>query len=335
MRADNGQVVELRGLIQDITERKQSEAALRDQEEFFRLIAENIDGFIAVLDTQGRRIYNSPSYARLLGDQPLVGTNSFENVHPDDYLRVKQAFNEAVASGVGQPLEYRFLMPDGAIRQMESRGCVIRDEEGRSKRVVIVSNDVTNRHEADQKIHHLAYHDALTQLPNRQTLNDRLQQAMSTSNRNGRYGALMFLDLDDFKSVNDRHGHSAGDQLLIQAAARLTGCVREMDTVARFSGDEFIVLLGELDRDHAPSVTLAERVAEKVRDAISAPFVLATKAADGSLAPIEHQCTASIGVALFRNHEHTEEEILKLADQAMYRAKENGRDKIYFYGHEC
>lgn len=316
--------------ITDISARKRAEDAVREQKEFFRLIAENIDGFVAVLDHEGRRIYNSPSYAELFGGRDPTGTLSFAEVHPDDRERVEQAFRETVATGVGQHLEYRFVRADGRVRLMESHGGVVLDGEGRVKYVVVVTHDVTERQEADEKIHHLAFHDPLTQLPNRLTLSDRLQHAMAASKRSGRYGALLFLDLDHFKPVNDAHGHVAGDLLLIQAAERIVRCVREMDTVARFGGDEFVVMLGELDVDYAPSLAQAELVAEKIRAAIAEPYRLDIKASDGSWQRIEHHCTASIGVTLFLDHERSEEEVLKLADIAMYRAKEAGRDRVSY-----
>ncbi|UCV04278.1 bifunctional diguanylate cyclase/phosphodiesterase [Dechloromonas denitrificans] len=318
------------GEFHDISGRKQVEDALREQKEFFRLIAESIEGFIAVLDPNGRRVYNSPSYAQLLGERNLSGTTSFLDVYPADRERVVQAFRESVVSGVGQHLEYRFMRPDGSIRLMESHGGVIRDEQGAVKYVVVVTHDVTERKAAEEKIHHLAFYDALTQLPNRRMLNDRLQQAMATSRRSGRYGALMFLDLDDFKPVNDIHGHCVGDCLLVQAAERISRCVREIDTVARFGGDEFVVMLGELNVDLGPSMLEAGMVADKIRLAIGEPFVLEVRAKDGSLSSVELHCTASIGVAMFLNHEFTEEEVLKLADIAMYRAKDAGRDCIRF-----
>jgi len=316
----------------DISARKQAEKRLREQEHLFRVIAERLDGFVAVLDADGRRIYNSPSYERLLGRRDSIGSNSFLEIHPDDRARVAQVFAETLASGIGQLLEYRFVLPDGSIRVMESRGGVAWDDTGQTRYVVVVSNDVTERKEAEHKIHRLAFYDSLTKLPNRLTLNDRLQQAMAASKRSGQYGALMFLDLDNFKPLNDAHGHIAGDQLLIQAGQRLTAGVREIDTVARFGGDEFVVVIGELNVDLAQSLTDAGLIAEKIRAAIAQPYVLEKVANDKPAECITHHCTASIGVILFLNHDQSEEEVLKLADIAMYRAKERGRDGIYFYG---
>lgn len=331
VRRDHDKIVLLVAMT-DISAKQQAENLMHEQDELFRLIAERLDGYIAVLDTKGRRVYNSPSYQSLLGKRDIAGTDSFMEVHPDDREQVTQAFSETVASGIGQHLEYRFMLPDGSIRVMESRGGVARDNAGQIKYVVVVSHDITQRKLNEQKIHHLAFYDALTQLPNRLTLHDRLQQAMSASKRSGQYGALMFLDLDHFKPLNDAHGHKMGDQLLIQAAQRITDCVREIDTVARFGGDEFVVVLGELDVDLEKSVSDTQIIAEKIRAAIAEPYHLASMTSNKAMPIITHHCTASIGVILFMNHDQNEEEVLKLADIAMYRAKEAGRDTIHFYG---
>jgi diguanylate cyclase (GGDEF)-like protein len=183
----------------------------------------------------------------------------------------------------------------------------------------------------EAKIHHLAFHDTLTQLPNRLTLSDRLRQTMASSKRSGSYAALIFLDLDNFKPLNDTHGHEAGDLLLIEVANLLKTCVREMDTVARFGGDEFVVLLGALDADKAESMSQARRVAEKIRLILAEPYLLTIRQEASADETIEHRCTASIGVALFLDHEASEDDILKWADAAMYRAKEAGRNLIRFY----
>ncbi|SBT06525.1 putative Diguanylate cyclase [Candidatus Accumulibacter aalborgensis] len=313
----------------------QQEAALREQKEFFRLIAENLDGFVAVLDSEGRRLYNSPSYARLLGKRNISGTSSFADIHPDDRERVMGAFRQAVATGIGQRLEFRFVMADGRIRLLESRSGVIRDDAGRTKRVVVVSHDVTERKQAEDKIHHLAFHDALTRLPNRLTLDDRLRQAMVASKRSGCYGALMFIDLDNFKPLNDTHGHEFGDLLLIEVAGRLKSCIRETDTVARFGGDEFVVVLSDLQADEAESTAQVRTVAEKIRATLSQSYRL-TITRDGKPdTSVEHQCTASIGVTLFISHGASPDTLLKWADAAMYQAKEEGRNRICFNQSQC
>lgn len=182
------------------------------------------------------------------------------------------------------------------------------------------------------EIRQLAFYDKLTGLPNRRLLNDRLNQAMSASKRSNTYGALMFLDLDNFKSLNDTHGHAVGDLLLIETAHRLEGCVRKIDTVARFGGDEFVVMLAELNENKAVATSQAAIVAEKIRVSLSELYVLKTMHDEKSEETVRHHCTASIGVVLFIKHESSQDDIVKWADAAMYEAKKAGRNQFRFHG---
>jgi diguanylate cyclase (GGDEF)-like protein len=161
-------------------------------------------------------------------------------------------------------------------------------------------------------------------------LTDRLGQAMAANHRYGIYGAIMFMDLDKFKSLNDTHGHVAGDLLLVEVGRRISSCVREMDTVARFGGDEFVVMLSELDADKTVSSDEAIRVAEKIRACLSETYILKFQPDEGSEICIEHNCSSSIGVVVFNGHESSQEAILKRADEAMYLAKEEGRNLVRF-----
>jgi diguanylate cyclase (GGDEF)-like protein/PAS domain S-box-containing protein len=316
----------------DISDRKRAEEDLREQKEFFHLIAESIDDFIVVLDLEGRRLYSSPSYMKFFGgEKDLYGTDSFALIHPQDRERVKQVFRETVQTGIGQRLNYRALIADGSIREMESRGSVIRDGEGRVARVVVVSHDVTERKQMEEVLHQLAFYDPLTSLPNRRLLNDRLGRAMAANRRSGCYGALLFLDMDNFKPLNDVHGHEVGDLLLIEAADRLKSCVREIDTVARFGGDEFVVMLSDLHADVSVSTAQTETVAEKIRIRLAAPYLLNIPREEKAATTVEHHCTVSIGVALFLNHEGNPDDLLKWSDLAMYQAKNAGRNKVRFY----
>lgn len=183
----------------------------------------------------------------------------------------------------------------------------------------------------EDQIRNFAFHDTLTQLANRRLFNEHLGKAMAASKRSGRYGAVMFLDLDNFKPLNDLHGHEMGDLLLIEVSRRLIACVREADTVARFGGDEFVVLLSELGADKDQSTAQAGRVAEKIHVKLSEPYFLAGLPEGCMQTTVEHHCSASIGVVLFFNHEASQEVILKRADMAMYLAKEAGRNLIRFY----
>ncbi len=196
-------------------------------------------------------------------------------------------------------------------------------------------SDISQIKAHESELNHIAHYDALTGIPNRLLLTDRLGQSMTASKRSMRFGAVIFLDLDNFKALNDTHGHEMGDLLLIEAARRITDCVREMDTVARLGGDEFVVILSELDVDRALSVAQAGRVAEKIRSTLAEPYLLMRKRDDGSETRVKHHCTSSIGVDLFINHEASPEDILKRADMAMYQAKESGRNRVHFFDREA
>ena len=316
-----------------ISTEKRDKEVLRSHEEFFRTIADGVGDFISVLDLNGRRLYNSQSYGRLFGDPaPLCNSDCFAEIHPDDRERIKGLFNETIATGNGRLAEFRFVLPDGHIHTMESRGGLIKDSQGKPLLVVVVSYDVTERRLAEEKIHSLAFYDTLTQLPNRRLLTDRLNQAMAACKRSGDYGAVMFLDLDNFKPLNDAHGHVLGDVLLMEVAQRISRCVREVDTVARFGGDEFVVILSKLNADREKSATEACRIAEKICAALAGVYALENKRDGVETAMVEHYCTSSIGVVLFADHESGQDELLRSADMAMYRAKRNGRNQVCFAG---
>lgn len=209
------------------------------------------------------------------------------------------------------------------------------DNQGFPHQYVALFSDISERKAMEDKVRQLAFYDSLTQLPNRRLLDDRLTQAMAESKRTGCYCALMFIDLDNFKPLNDLHGHATGDLLLVEVAKRLTACVREVDTVARFGGDEFVVMLSRLDSDRARSTERARVIAEKIRASVGVHFQLAL---DGKPATkVEHHCSASIGVVVFSSHSNgshpsaSQADIIKWADLAMYRAKDAGRDTIQFY----
>jgi diguanylate cyclase (GGDEF)-like protein/PAS domain S-box-containing protein len=206
------------------------------------------------------------------------------------------------------------------------------DSAGKVTQYIAMRSNITERKQADAQIHRLAFYDPLTNLPNRRLLNDRLGQAVAATKRNGHFGALIFIDLDHFKPLNDEHGHAVGDLLLVEVARRIVASIREADTIARFGGDEFVLLLSELTDDQAESATQASIVAEKIRGVLAEPYFLTPQSEDESkIVTVEHHCTSSIGVAIFSNQEVTPEEIIVQADIAMYQAKTDGRNTIYFY----
>lgn len=213
-------------------------------------------------------------------------------------------------------------------RWIEISGCKF-DWHGQPGTLNFIT-DVTDRMEMERRIRELAYHDTLTGLPNRRLLDDHLALALATNHRTGTYGALMFLDLDNFKPLNDTHGHGVGDQLLVEVAHRLQRCVRASDTVARFGGDEFVVLLNALSPQKDAAIKDAEQVATKVLATLAAPYALNATVGKG-IATVTHHCTVSIGVSLFLADDGSPDDFLIRADSAMYQAKEAGRNAIRFH----
>ena len=194
-----------------------------------------------------------------------------------------------------------------------------------------MEGEIINRKLVEEQVRQMAFYDSLTNLPNRRLLIDRLSQTIAATKRHACHGALMFLDLDNFKPLNDKHGHEVGDLLLIEVAHRLISCVREVDTVARFGGDEFVVILSELDANPGTSVAQARNTADKILTALSEPYRLTVEREGQADHSLEHHCTATIGVAMFIDHELSPEAILKWADTAMYEAKGSGRNRVCFY----
>ena len=198
----------------------------------------------------------------------------------------------------------------------------VKDKKGATTEYVAVFNDITARKKAEEEIYSLAFYDTLTKLPNRRFLMDRIQQAQTASARSKLYGALLFLDMDKFKTLNDTLGHDHGDLFLIEIAKRLQYCVREIDTVARIGGDEFVVLIEEVGLNVEAASQKVAMIAEKIRSSLSAPYQLKEH---------EHHSSPSIGVSLYRGNEESLETLLKQADMAMYQVKETGRNGVRFF----
>ena len=196
------------------------------------------------------------------------------------------------------------------------------DKDGKVTNYVGSFVDFTERKQAEEEIHHLAFYDPLCQLPNRRLLLDRLRQAVASSVRNRVGSALLFIDLDNFKTLNDTKGHGIGDLLLVEVAKRLQACVREGDTLARFGGDEFVLLLEGLSNDRAHAAMQAQGVGEKVLEALNQPYQLEDN---------EFHSSSSMGITLFFNHRESLDELLKQADTAMYEAKKSGRNTLRFF----
>ncbi len=218
--------------------------------------------------------------------------------------------------------EHQKWHKEGKLLTVESSWTLVRDDKGNPQSIFSINTDISKRKTAEEQIQRLAFYDQLTGLPNRQLLQDRLQQAVLACTRNQCQGAVMFIDLDNFKTLNDSYGHDKGDLLLQQVALRLTGSIRQTDTVARWGGDEFVVLLEGLDSDIRMAASQAEAVGEKLLATLKRPY---------DLSGYQYLSTSSIGVALFNAQDRSSHELLKHADLAMYRAKAAGRNVIRFF----
>lgn len=313
--------------------RQAAEEALRDNEARYRALVEGSTDPILV-HRDGVFVYLNPASVRVLGaksDKEMIGKPVTDLVHPDFQEMSQARLRRAVETGIPtEAAEMKFVKVDGTAIDVESQSAAVMLDGMMS--IQVSWRDITERKQLEDRVRQLAFYDVLTQLPNRRLLDDRLQQSIAASKRSACYGALMFLDLDNFKPLNDTHGHATGDLLLIEVAARLKSCVRAIDTVARFGGDEFVVMLGELDADKAQACERASAVAEKIRTALAQPYRLTVTHHDQA-APtvVEHHCTVSIGVALFIHDEGSADDIMKWADTAMYQAKEGGRNVVRFY----
>lgn len=320
------------GVTQDITELKQAQAAMQESEQRYRTMIEWTPESILV-HRIGKILYANPAAVKLFGAPDaasLLLKSTAELIHPDD-LKIQTERMKSINAHVSitPMVAARFLRLDGSVIDVEVQGtAIVYDGE---PAIHVCIRDISARKQMEDQIRQLAFFDHLTQLPNRRLLTDRMSQAMAVSKRSNCFAALLFLDLDNFKPLNDRYGHAVGDLLLMEVAARLLNCVREVDTVARFGGDEFVVLLTELDARQAESTEQAGIVAEKIRASLSIPYQLTVKTKERVATRIEHQCTISVGGVVFRGPESDPDDVLKWADTAMYQAKQAGRNSVRFY----
>ncbi len=251
----------------------------------------------------------------------MIG-RSVEEVLYRETGRFREATQRVVNEGEwrGEIMQRR---KDGSVLTAEAHWTLVADDDERPHSILAINTDITQRKMAEKEIRHLAFYDSLTGLPNRALLLDRLRQALAGSTRNRQTGALLFIDLDNFKLLNDTLGHDFGDMLLRQVAPRLISCVRDGDTVARLGGDEFVVILvGNFSEHPGEAVAQIRTICERILAAFSQPF---------SLGSYKHHSTPSIGIALFNDQSSAMDELLKQADLAMYQAKASGRNSICFF----
>jgi diguanylate cyclase (GGDEF)-like protein/PAS domain S-box-containing protein len=299
-------------IVRDVTEAKRAEAALRASEERYALAAQGANDGLWDWDLVNGRIYFAPRWKAMLGySDEEIGTSPdewFSRIHPDDRERVEQRLIAHTRRLITSfDLEYRMLHRDGVYRWMLCRGIAMWDASGRATRMVGSQTDITDRKRAEEQLAYGALHDALTGLPNRTLFMDRLSLALKRSQRERHLFAVLFLDLDRFKTINDSLGHAAGDELLVVVARRLESVLSPGDTVARLGGDEFAVMLDQLN---APEE--AEWIAERIQQALRAPLTIGDRTV---------YTTVSIGLVLSDQGYERAEEIARDADTAMYQAK--------------
>lgn len=303
----------------DITERKRTEAEMRIAATAF----ETQEGMF-ITDENGVILRINSAFTTITGytAEDIVGKNPRYRSSGRHDAAFYSAMWQRIRSTGAWKGEIWNRRKNGEIYPESVTITAVQGTDNQVTHYVATMHDISERKAAEEQIHNLAFYDALTHLPNRRLLLDRLQQAMLASMRSGHHGALLFIDLDKFKQLNDTLGHDAGDQLLQQVARRLQECVRQTDTVSRLGGDEFVVLLEELSPDAVSARHEAESVGQKILARLNLPYDL-----DGHL----HLSTPSVGATLFSGQRYDRDELLKQADLAMYRAKSAGRNTLHFF----
>src|SRR6185437_10109578 len=307
--------------LSDISRRKMAEQALRESEEQLRLAMDAAQMGIWYWECETDRFLHSEGLSVLFGGRsadPMSHYRVFkQRLHAEDRELLEATLRHAIRRGADFQIDYRVVWPDGSTHWLTNRGQIERGVDGRAQRVIGVAMDITDRKLAEQRIAHMAHHDALTGLPNRVLLKDRIQHAIAHAHRDGAELAVLFLDLDRFKTINDSLGHQLGDRLLQSVASRILVCVREGDTVARVGGDEFVIVIPAI-----ASSADASSVASKILDVLASVFHLGGN---------DLHVSASIGLSLYPADGADAETLMRNADTAMYHAKDSGRGNFQFF----
>lgn len=306
---------------------------LKDTQDNLHLMLDSMSEAMYGIDINGNCTFVNAAFLNLLGytnENEFIGENTHKIIHhshadgslyPVSECRIYESFKSNQTMHADDEVFWR---KDGSSVAIEywARPII---KDGVVAGAVTTFRDITARKVVEQQIKQLAFYDALTNLPNRRLLVDRLNQAIAVTERDKHHGAVLFMDLDHFKLLNDSKGHDIGDLLLIEVGNRIKNCLREGDTVARLGGDEFVVVLETLSVQSAEAATQAETVAEKIHHELNQPY---------QLKEYTHTTTPSIGIVLFNGHKDTLDDLLKFADIAMYQAKTAGRNAIRFYDPE-
>lgn len=298
---------------------------LKESEARFRNVANKAPMMIWMADTQWHLTFVNHQLNHYLGrsSEELINTNIKEILREESFETfITTVTKHASTEDYKDNIEFELLSDSNEYRWFMGQVVKLTNDNGSCSGYIGSAVDITDRKKAEKEIETLAYYDPLTKLPNRRLLLDRLNRSLLTAQRDKLYTALFYLDLDNFKTLNDSMGHEVGDQLLIHAASRISHTLRAEDSIARLGGDEFVVLSGHMNANEKSAIQNAKIMAEKLQVELSKPYFLGD---------YEYYSTASIGITIFPHNETTVDDVLKHADTAMYRAKELGRNNFCFY----
>ncbi|WP_099362534.1 diguanylate cyclase domain-containing protein [Fredinandcohnia onubensis] len=318
----DGEIVYLVAIVRDVTDKtlrlkelqqyKRAEQARRESEETFRIIAENSVDIIKVLTPEGNITYVSPSIEDILGypKQKMISKSFLETVHPDDREKMNDVYLNLIETKENVEIEVRRKHQDGHFIWLHSDLIPVLSSEGQLEKIVVISWDITEYKRKVKKLEKLAFYDHLTGLPNRRIFIERLQQSMFTTDRRGKWTALMVLDCDNFKQINDNHGHDIGDEVIKEFSNRIRRVIRDTDTLSRVGGDEFTVVIPEIiDKQQVIDIS------NRILNVVSQPMEIK-----------EHvlNITTSIGISFYPHHGTDTEELFKKADENLYKSKSLG-----------
>lgn len=307
---------------------------LYEKQQYLNNILDNVDAYIFIKDKNFRYTYVNKAMQQAMNEplENIIGKD-ISKLYDEKAVKFIQKMDEKVfLSGEKTVDEEKVIVEGVGTFYVIVKRVPLFDQDGNIYAILGVSTDITERKKHEQLVKEMAYYDTLTKLPNRRLLEDRLKQMLAKIKREHKYGALMFLDMDNFKSINDTYGHDVGDMLLIEASKRYLQVVRESDTVARLGGDEFVVAVSGLSNDIEIAKQEALEVADKILKMANQKYVIDMMKEDGTKKHIEFVCTSSIGITIFNSQDNSIDAILKRADKAMYEVKNSRKNGIYMWG---
>lgn len=302
-------------VVKDITKKVNIYKKLKESEEHFRIIAEHAGDLITLINNKGEIIYTSPSYENILGfdHKEYIGKLFLHNIHPDDRIQVNKRVVHAINNGECFTIAYRQFNNKNQSIWSESHGSPVFDKNNEFKHMVVVTRDIRKQKEYEAKLKYFALHDPLTGLPNRRLFKEHLARALTNFKEKGDGLAVIMLDIDNFKKINDKMGHDIGDEVIIEFGRRIMKSIEDNDSVARLGGDEFVVLLtGIRSKENILNTVY------NIQTAIQKPW------------DINGQVTTSMGITMASTHNATPFSIFKNADKALYEAKNSGRNTYKF-----